>query len=220
MSDREKVIDRVKKLLALAGEQNPSRAEAESAALRAAAMIEEHKVSQAELGASKKPPHEDLVHVVGLEVDIEKQLSVTAWNDLATLCKPFDVEAVWMDDRVCRFIGYRDDVDAAKALVQFVASLAFTEMTRERRALRSVAARSSFVAGLTSSILERLYAQREAIRSRSLVRVGNREKLDRFMEKFVKTTPVKKQRLDPVALVLGRISGEAAELNRPLGAAK
>lgn len=51
-NDRAKVIDRIKKLLAMTGNAGASEAEAAFAAERAQEMIAEHNIAQAELGAT------------------------------------------------------------------------------------------------------------------------------------------------------------------------
>ncbi len=55
---REKIIDRVKKLLALAG-KNSNEAEAAAAAEKAAELIAEHHLSQSELGEKSAMGHDD-----------------------------------------------------------------------------------------------------------------------------------------------------------------
>lgn len=169
MADK-KIIDRIKKLLALA-KGNENAAEATAAALMAQKLIAEHDVSKAEL-------HEDEPENL-VEVRSESDTNSNPWGiKLAHAiadnfrCRMYLHSTSEFDHRVwrtktCRnivFMGYDTDAEAAKVtfdrLYKIGNRLANAECRRERERWGSAAGvRNSYLTGFTKGIQDELEKQ-------------------------------------------------------------
>ena len=119
----EAMLEKVKKLLALAG-NNPSEAEAQAAALRAQELIAKYNLTvtddeeKLEMSESKFQTGVDKSWKYGLANIIEKN---------------FRVKAYWIGKRIVVFYGYKQDTEVAKEVFQYLFKVCEKNARRECR---------------------------------------------------------------------------------------
>lgn len=106
----EKVLDTVKKLFALAG-NNPSEGEAQAAALKAQELIAKYNLTitneDEKLEMTEK----------SFSTGVDKSWKYSLEN---IICKNFRVRAYWIAKRQVVFYGYKQDTEVAKEVFQFL----------------------------------------------------------------------------------------------------
>lgn len=109
----EKILDKVKKLLALAG-NNPSEEEAKSAALKAQKLIAEYNLNVTDLG--EEADEEPLVFRY-YETGVDK-----AWKyDLSmVVARNFRCRVTWIGKRKLSFYGFKTDAEVACEVFEFL----------------------------------------------------------------------------------------------------
>lgn len=117
----DKIIERLKKLLALAG-NNPSQAEAEAAMAKAQAVAIEHGIDLAMIGDSQA---ENETEIIRDEMEFGQRLP-TVNNYVANiLIKFFNVKIITSggrnNGRKLIFVGKRDDIHTAKYIYTWLA---------------------------------------------------------------------------------------------------
>lgn len=133
----ERILERVKKMLALAG-NNPSQEEAESALLMAQKMLAKYNMTMEDVGSIDD---EDFREVVNESVT---DYSKTPWwhKSLSnTIAKNFKCKAITYKSSgysSIRFVGFKDDVDVAREVFNYALEIAnkkalqYTRKIRER----------------------------------------------------------------------------------------
>lgn len=153
MNTTDKVIDRIKKLFALA-ERNNSPEEAAAAAAAAQELLFQHKLSSADLEAA-----DDEEDVLGTE-DVD---AVGSWRKSLAhgVAKAFYCKAcTTADGKRVRIVGKLSDTQAASYMTSYLVSETNQLAARHAAGMgRSWA--NSFRLGVVCTVLERLNAQRK-----------------------------------------------------------
>ena len=119
----EKVLDKVKKLLALAG-NNPSEAEAQAAALRAQELIAKYNLTIAD-DEEKLEMSES-----SFETGVDKSWK---YSLAAVVEKNFRVKSYWIGKRKVVFYGYKQDTEVAREVFQYLFKVCEKNARRECR---------------------------------------------------------------------------------------
>lgn len=119
----EKVLDKVKKLFALAG-NNPSEAEAQAAALRAQELIAKYNLDITE--DDEKLEITESSFVTGVDKSWKYQLASILENN-------FRVKSYWVGKRRVVFYGYKQDTEVAKEVFQYLFKVCEKNARRECR---------------------------------------------------------------------------------------
>ena len=116
-----KIIERLKKLLALAG-NNPSQAEAEAALSKAQAVAIEHGIDLAMLGESQA---ENETEIIREEMEFGQRLPTVNIYVCNVLVSFFNVKIITSggryNGRKLVFVGKRDDINTAKYIYSWLA---------------------------------------------------------------------------------------------------
>lgn len=109
----EKILDKVKKLLALAG-NNPSEEEAKAAALKAQELIAQYNLQLADLGEAAE---EEKLMFKYFETGVDK-----AWKyDLSSVvARNFRCRVTWFGKRELGFYGFETDASVACEVFEFL----------------------------------------------------------------------------------------------------
>lgn len=110
----EKILDRVKKILALAG-NNPSEEEAKAAALKAQELLAKYNLSMADIGDENAPKEKLMFKHYQTGVD-------KAWKyDLsAVVARNFRCRVTWFGKRELAFYGFETDANIACEVFEFL----------------------------------------------------------------------------------------------------
>lgn len=218
-AERAKALDRVRKLLALAG-NNPSPEEAALAAAKAAAIMEEHAIAHAEVDAGDQ---EDAIehHVFG---SVLRRKSTWQGCLARVVAEAFGCSVVWYADQAARAAGFGgmtacviagrpEDVAAAKEARDWC----HREVDRLTASWAQGRGRGwgvSFRMGCVHAIAEAIERERAELRSRMRGKVSDSalvvydERSARARESFGKTKPVKSKRdADLEAYATGIMAG-------------
>ena len=228
MSDIDKVIERVKKLLALAGNNN-SAAEAAVAAAMANKLLDEYRLSTADLESQDEAISEPI------EDDVEpiyQSGKVTLWKCLLirVLCAHYGCSS-WNDcDRSgrkisrYRLVGRRSDI----GIVRYMYAYLLSECTRLSQAEAKGMGRvfiSSYCEGFVSGVKEQLKASRVEVQkqatSSAIVKIDARaEEARAVMYKNHNLKSVKNNSYsqhDPLAFNAGQVRGKNVHLGASIG---
>lgn len=167
MSDRSTIIERIKKLLALAAD-NPSVAEATAAALRAQKLMAEHDVRENELADDE----EELVEVMSASYSgkawrrwmagvIADNFRCRTWA-----CVGFNEVGKRVERQV--FLGYDTDASAAKLTFEMLTNAGedlAREAARRERLVAGTAkgVKNAFLYGYTIGVKQELEKQAQAL---------------------------------------------------------
>lgn len=112
MNKEDKILEKVKKLLALAG-NNPSQAEAEAAAAKAQALLQEYNLTLKDVDGGE----EESLDFTYFETGVDR-----AWKyDLASvIAKNFRCECCWWGKSKVGFYGYKHDTEVAASVFEFL----------------------------------------------------------------------------------------------------
>ena len=112
MSKEDKILEKVKKLLALAG-NNPSQAEAEAAAAKAQALLQEYNLTLKDVDGGE----EEALDFTYFETGVDR-----AWKyDLANvIAKNFRCKCCWWGKSKVGFYGYKHDTEVAASVFEFL----------------------------------------------------------------------------------------------------
>ena len=220
MSDRARILEKVRKLLSLAA-RNPSREEASAAALKAAEIMERHKIDEAEIGPPARP--ESYGYLTVFEPGRRSRLVLAAYSALAEM---FDCVGLVTSSKIDTLIGFdvagtESDRASAIAVMRMVEAAAKADLRRLFAGFPKKY-RDSFVWAMVSEVAERLKSQRDFIRShspasRALVRVESLERVVTFIRSDgVVKASFKAPAIDPLAARIGMVQGSRLELNRPV----
>jgi hypothetical protein len=158
----EKIIDKIRKCLALSL-NNPSAAEAESAALTAQRLMAKHGITAIDV-------EDEMAQEDKIEIAVEEVGAGKAWKfQLATIiadnfrCKTFSY-----GKRSIAFYGYSTDAEAAKEVFRFLFKLGHKLAEREgHKRWRETGERSgvynSYVLGFMTGIKSKLEEQCKAL---------------------------------------------------------
>jgi hypothetical protein len=119
----EKVLDKVKKLFALAG-NNPSEAEAQAAAMRAQELIAKYNLTITD--EDEKLEITKSSFVTGVDKSWKYNLASVIENN-------FRVKSYWIDKRKVVFYGYKQDTEVAKEVFQYLFRVCEKNARRECR---------------------------------------------------------------------------------------
>lgn len=154
----EKLIDKVRKLLALA-DNNPSEAEAQTAALRAQELISKYNLSLVDTEKELK------MHQSAFTVGEDK-----SWKyDLASMLENnFRVKSYWKRKRIVVFYGYKQDAEVAKEVFKYLFSVCEKNARREcRKAYKMYGTEKgvyySYTRGFISGVSQKLGEQCRAL---------------------------------------------------------
>lgn len=111
----EQILDKVKKILALAG-NNPSEEEAKSAALKAQELLAKYNLSMADIGDDEDAPKEQLIFTY-YKTGVDK-----AWKyDLSSVvARNFRCRVTWFGKRELAFYGFETDAKIACEVFEFL----------------------------------------------------------------------------------------------------
>lgn len=162
----DKILDRIRKLLALARSSNPH--EAAAAAARAAELMAQHQLAEASL------EHED--EAIG-EHELERCGRKVTWKSILArgVCIACACDCYWTrpwrlgaDERSLRIVGRASDVDAARYLyaylvreIERLARAAWDARQRESPLDSARAWKNAFRSGAASEIAMRLRTARD-----------------------------------------------------------
>lgn len=146
MFDTEKIVEQIRKLLALAG-NNPSQNEANSAALKAQALMAKYNIDIADV----EDEAAKLEEIVEEEVIYADGHTMTNWKlRLASvICANFRVKH-WLSGDCVVFYGHKTDVKIAKEMFSFLAKTGNKLAVKEYNAARKEGRRTS---GLMNTFL-------------------------------------------------------------------
>lgn len=226
--EQEKIIDKIRKLLALAEEDsNATQAEAENAAAKVQILLQKYNLERSQIGESKK-------HNLIMETLVLPSSRLWAKHLLDVVAKMNFCKAIWyIGTTKGILIGEEANIQAVTALYEYIAgalrkmaTTAYAEHTRLNpySYLAPNSFRTNFYLGAINMIHYRLYQQQKefmesASDSRALV-VVNDEQLKAFAsEKFPKTKNVKdmhKQhsQVSTDGYSEGLVAGSNIELNK------
>lgn len=151
----QELIAKVQKLFALAG-NNPERAEAEQAALRAQELIAKYNLVMAD-AKEDKPEIAQVRYHTGIDKSFKYSLArVVADN--------FRCECWWLGKAYVVFLGYKPDAEVAKATFEFLFKTCEKGARREcRKAYKEYGTETgvyfSYTRGFVAGIKEKLDAQ-------------------------------------------------------------
>lgn len=212
MTDMNKMIDKVRKLLALAS-NNPSEEEAQAAALRAQKLIAQYNLDMSkETGEKVNYKLVEAIH--SNNEGFRKHMAVIIANN-------FRCKAIMMDNMV-NFFGREGDVDACVATFNYLYRVCHNigerlerQARKEGRSTRGVA--NSYYQGFMVGLKEGMDAQ-----SKALAIVVPEDVKVKFTERFPNLRNAKggmrNMGFDNAAFVQGREDGKRSMGRRQLGA--
>lgn len=111
MNKEDKILDKVKKLLALAG-NNPSKEEAQAAAAKAQALLAEYNLT-----LPKEEQESEAIDFTYFDTGVDR-----AWKyELASvLAKNFRCKCIWWGKKRVGFYGYKHDTEVAAQVFEFL----------------------------------------------------------------------------------------------------
>lgn len=225
MSERERIVEKIRKLLALA-ERGGTRAEGEAAALKAAELMQRHAVDEDELTEALEI---SAVEIFGVDCGIADEVlallcSVAPYYECSALLK-----RVSANER-------RHGMDVfgtpeARAIATTVIRSIEAAIRRELGAFphHSETERRSFSLGFILGLLNRLEEQRQHIErnnplpARALVRVTPAQRAEAAAvgdESFLGTEVVESQDVDRLLLSWGSFRSGTFNLNNAVGSEK
>jgi hypothetical protein len=228
MSDIDKVIDRVKKLLALAGNNN-SAAEAATAAAMANSLLDEYRLSTADLESQDESTSEPI------EDDVEpiyESGKVTAWKCLLiqVLCRQYGCSS-WNDcdysgRKISRYklVGRKSDISVVRYMYAYLLSECTRLSLAEAKGMGRVFI-ASYCEGFVHGVKEQLKASRVEVEkqatSSAIVKIDARaEEAREAMYKMHNLKAVKgssyRQR-DGMAFNAGKVRGQNIHLGASIG---
>ena len=157
----EKILEKIKKLLALAG-NNPSEEEAKSASLKAQQLMNEYNLTLSEVdGEDKRLEFSDSRFVCGGDNQWKFSLS-------QVIAKNFRCESYWLGKKIVVFYGYKADCEIAKEVFGFLFNVCKKRMTQVADKAynelgSSKGVRYSYTTGFVKGIKEVLDAQCTAL---------------------------------------------------------
>ena len=181
-TSRDKLIARVKKLFALAS-NNPSEAEATSAALMAQRLMVEHDIEASEVEDTSTQVQKEITQE---ETEILLNSRRWRWNLAVVVAKAFRCETyqhgIDMRHVVFRFHGYAADAACAALTFNYLYRQGNRLATREERAFRAQhgwanGVYNSFVIGFIAGVRDELEAQ-----SKELMIVESKEVKESYAE--------------------------------------
>lgn len=156
----EKILEKVKKLLALAG-NNPSEEEAKAASLKAQQLMAEYNLTLSEADEDKKLEFANSSYACGVDNQWKYGLA-------AVIAKNFRCEYYWLGKKILVFYGYKADCEIAREVFGFLFKVCKKRMTQvadkayaETGTSRGV--RYSYTKGFVQGIKEVLDAQCTAL---------------------------------------------------------
>ena len=156
----EKILDKVKKLLALAG-NNPSEEEAKAASLKAQQLMAEYNLTLTEAEDDKKLEFANASYACGVDNQWKYELA-------AVVAKNFRCEHYWLGKRTLVFFGYYTDCEIAKEVFALLFKTCKKRMTQVADKAyaetgTSKGVRYSYTKGFVKGIREVLDAQCTAL---------------------------------------------------------
>jgi hypothetical protein len=215
----QRVLDRVRKLLALAGSDNQFEAEAAMTAAHRLLLRHNLDLRDAAVDANYIPLR---IGASAVQLSLEQKLVA------GVLTESFFVEAVWVwtyvaakarDERILEIYGKRHDVEMASWVHDFL-HLSLRRLFAGARGRGEVegSARREYSAGVLAGFRDKLRREREQAAEAGLVWVGDAD-LDRFVRgrhRHLRTlSATGAPRGD--AHALGRRDGQGLTLHRPVG---
>lgn len=110
----EEILDKVKKILALAG-NNPSEEEAKSAALKAQQLLAKYNLSMKDLGDDAEEKEELVFKSYTTGVDKAWKYGLSA-----VVAKNFRCRVVWYGKKMLSFYGFSTDTEIAYQVFEFL----------------------------------------------------------------------------------------------------
>lgn len=175
-----KVLDKVKKLLALSG-NNPSEEEAKSAALKAQKLMAEYNLTLADAEEDEKLEITDSQFNCGGDNQWKFMLATVVAHN-------FRCEVYWLNKKIACFYGYKTDCEIAKDVFGMLFTTCKKRMTQVAdaeyyRTGSSRGVRFAYTQGFVSGVKSVLDAQCTA-----LMIVTPKEVSDKYEEEIVKTS--------------------------------
>lgn len=119
MSDVLKISDRIRKLLALAADKNASPNEVSQAAAMAAALMQEHKLSEADVTDKTQDGSE----VIDVPLGAEGFMASWKFGLVTVTARSFFCEAIGLHvgrRRKVRIVGKKDDIEVATVVFEYL----------------------------------------------------------------------------------------------------
>lgn len=156
----EKILEKVKKLLALAG-NNPSEEEAKSASLKAQQLLAEYNLTLSDADEDKKLEISDSQFYCGGDNQWKFSLA-------SVISKNFRCQHYWLGKKTLVFYGYKADCEIAKEVFGFLFNVCKKRMTQVADKAyaetgTSKGVRFSYTSGFVKGIREVLDAQCTAL---------------------------------------------------------
>lgn len=225
MTDKTPIIEKIKKLLALAASSNEH--EAALAASHAQRLLAAHNLAMADIGSERKPELADRV-----ETSAAKNLPKWVRHLSGSVCAAFDCQAIHhASTGKLTFLGVGADVQIAaytfsflertirRLCSQYMKSAAIASTAGRQREL----ARQSYYLGAVSTVTERLREQKQQTPVTPGALVPVKEGLIRkAMEDLgvIRTIRSRKSYINPDAYSCGQEDGRQVGIRNALGAGK
>ena len=155
--DTTRIIERVKKLLAVA-QDNPSQGEAENAMLKAQELLALHRMTMEDVEQKPQGVERVTVYAASRSARWREILGVAIADNFRCFCY------LSRSSRRClsqiMFAGYPEDVDVARAVFQFACAVA-AGLTKERKLVAAAAEKNNFLNGFAEGVWNALESQKE-----------------------------------------------------------
>lgn len=161
MDDREKILDKIKKLLALSGSSNPN--EAATAAAHAQRLMDKYKIEQTMLEAAAEVVEED-VRDWNDPLDGVPHKSFITWKArLGLVIGKHNGVFIWKNGGAIMLVGKASDVQATRYLYAYCAR-EIDRLTKEHCAGEGKSYANNFRLGCIDTIAAKLKEERDALR--------------------------------------------------------
>jgi hypothetical protein len=219
-TDAARVIDKVRRLLALAGSDNPH--EADAAMQQARRLMLEHNIRERDTRVDERDF--TFAHVGPVKARHDEHEQVLA----SILTKHFFVEAIWtksfrpLEGRrgvVLEICGTRANVRMAEYVHGFLlqAGEAAWKRHRAEQALKGDRDRRTFLVGVMRGFRDKLERERRASAEQGLVWVGDAGVSEYYHRRHPRVRTLRRSgRTRNAAFVHGRAAGEELVLHRPV----
>lgn len=212
----ERALDKIRKLLALAGSDNQH--EAEMAMRRAHELMLRHNIEQAQAQQTYEVRHLGVpsLRTNAVEADIVGLL--TEFFFVEVIRVPIYRPLAGKHAAVYEVMGTRANLDMAEHVFQFLLATAerlWQENRRDTR-VRSGRDRLAYQSGVINGFREKLLAERKQLRGTGLVWVGDGALDDFFRARYPRIRTVKRSVRLSRAHAAGREAGRNVVLHKPV----
>lgn len=218
MDERDRMIDRVRKVLAMT--ESPNEGEARIAMEMAHRMLKEYNLSMSDLEVERAEVLESTYYIANRIVLWRERLFAavlrTNYCDyVVRIRREYDPTARRNDSiRRLTMIGRADNIEAARAMLDYL----YEVVERLTKPITGNDAKKSFRLGLVDTLIKRLYAMRKQDSEETGTALVLREdaKVKQYLANLGVTETDRKatEITDPLAYIQGRTVGHTVALNK------